>query len=274
MQPLPHPAWRRGMAAETIRFDDGAGYERSMGVWSRLAGEAFLDWLSPAAGLRWLDVGCGNGAFTEALVQRCAPASVHGIDPSRGQLDYARERPGAAGAEFVLGDAMDLPFEAGQFDAAAMALVLFFVPDPARAVAEMRRTVRGGGQVAAYVWDFPAGGFPFEPVHAQLRALGVMPALPPHPGVSRIEALRALWQGAGLEAVDTREITVERRFVDFADFWGSITVATSLRGLLDRLSPHELMALKDRLRASLRRDEADGIVCGAKANAIRGRVPG
>jgi ubiquinone/menaquinone biosynthesis C-methylase UbiE len=58
---------------DQIRFDDGAAYERYMGTWSQLAGDAFIDWLAPPAGLRWLDVGCGNGAFTEMLVARCAP---------------------------------------------------------------------------------------------------------------------------------------------------------------------------------------------------------
>ena len=77
--------WRSsksGIMTTEIRFDDGAAYERYMGKWSQLAGEAFLDWLAPAPGLRWLDVGCGNGAFTEMLAERCAPASVKGIDPS------------------------------------------------------------------------------------------------------------------------------------------------------------------------------------------------
>ena len=74
------------MAEQRIRFDDGTAYERMMGRWSQLAGAIFLDWLAPPAGLRWLDVGCGNGAFTELLVERCAPASVQGIDPSEGQL--------------------------------------------------------------------------------------------------------------------------------------------------------------------------------------------
>ena len=70
------------MAEHQIRFDDGAAYERMMGTWSRLAGEIFLDWLAPRSGLRWIDIGCGNGAFTELLVERCAPAEVQGIDPS------------------------------------------------------------------------------------------------------------------------------------------------------------------------------------------------
>jgi trans-aconitate methyltransferase len=70
------------MAEQQIRFDDGAAYERMMGTWSRLAGDIFLDWLAPRPGLRWIDIGCGSGAFTELLVERCAPAEVQGIDPS------------------------------------------------------------------------------------------------------------------------------------------------------------------------------------------------
>jgi ubiquinone/menaquinone biosynthesis C-methylase UbiE len=75
-----------------IRFDDGGAYERYMGKWSQLVGDAFIDWLAPASNLRWLDVGCGNGAFTESLLQHCAPRLVHGVDPSEGQLNYARTR--------------------------------------------------------------------------------------------------------------------------------------------------------------------------------------
>ena len=100
------------MAEHQIRFNDGAAYERMMGRWSRLAGDIFLDWLKPRAGLRWIDVGCGNGAFTELIVARSAPAEVQGIDPSDGQLAYARTRSGAAMAKFRKGDAMALPLTA------------------------------------------------------------------------------------------------------------------------------------------------------------------
>ena len=97
------------MPEQQIRFDDGASYERMMGVWSRLAGDVFLDWLKPRSGLRWIDVGCGNGAFTELIVKRFAPADVHGIDPSEAQLDFARTRPGTCEQpNFSLGDAMAL----------------------------------------------------------------------------------------------------------------------------------------------------------------------
>jgi len=81
-------------------FDDGKAYERLMGRWSRLAGEKFLDWLTAPKNLKWIDVGCGNGAFTEVLIARCSPAAVVGVDPSEGQIAYARTRPGAKLAEF------------------------------------------------------------------------------------------------------------------------------------------------------------------------------
>ena len=131
-----------------------------MGRWSQLVGDGFLDWLAPASGLRWLDVGCGNGAFTEMLVERCAPAAVVGVDPSEAQLAFARTRPASRVAQFRQGDAMALPFPDDAFDAAVMPLVIFFVPDPPKGVAEMARVVRPGGVVTAYGWDLFDGGFP------------------------------------------------------------------------------------------------------------------
>src|ERR1700686_5807761 len=161
------------MHTNEIRFNDGAAYERYMGKWSQLAGEIFLDWLAPKPGLRWLDVGCGNGAFTEMLVERRAPASVLGIDPSEGQLAFARKRPVSRVAQFRQGDAMQLPFPDDTFDAAVMPLVIFFVPDLAKGIAEMARVVCPGGSVTAYAWDMSGGGFPYEALHVEMRGLGV-----------------------------------------------------------------------------------------------------
>ncbi len=185
------------MADPGIRFDDGAGYERYMGKWSRLAGEIFLDWLAPKPGLRWLDVGCGNGAFTERLVERCAPVSVEGIDPSEEQLAFARARAAARGARFHQGDAMALPFSDDTFDAAVMPLVIFFVPVPAQGVAEMARVVRPGGIVAAYAWDMLGDGFPYDALRVEMRGMGVAVPMPPSPEASRMDALRDLWTDAG-----------------------------------------------------------------------------
>ena len=163
------------MTQQPIRFTDGEAYERGMGPWSQLVGEVFLDWLAPRSGLRWIDIGCGNGSFTALAAQRSAPAEIQGIDPSEAQIAFARARPGARDATFRLGDAMALPFDTGQFDVAVMALVLFFVPDPAKAVAEMTRVVAPGGTVAAYVWDIFGGGLPTLPIQAELLEFGLPP---------------------------------------------------------------------------------------------------
>jgi SAM-dependent methyltransferase len=259
--------------SEQIRFDDGAAYERYMGVWSQRAGEDFLEWLAPAPGLRWLDVGCGNGAFTEMLIGRCRPASAHGIDPSEGQLAYARTRPALKAAQFLKGDAMALPFPDDAFDAAVMPLVLFFVPEPTRGVAEMARVVSGGGLVTAYSWDMLGGGFPYATLQAEMRALGVTPLLPPSPEASRINTMRELWEGAGLEAVETREITVERTFADLDDYWTTIQGGPSVGSKLAAMPPGDVEKLKARLRSLLPADASGRIKYRARANAIKGRVP-
>jgi ubiquinone/menaquinone biosynthesis C-methylase UbiE len=260
------------MAEPQIRFDDGAGYERMMGTWSRFAGEIFLDWLAPRPGLRWLDVGCGNGAFTQLLVDRGAPASVQGIDPSEGQLAFARTRPAASLAEFRQGDAMALPYPDGSFDVAVMALVIFFVPDPPKGVAEMARVVRPGGMVASYAWDILGGGFPVEPIHAEMRAMGITPLRPPSAEASRMETLRDLWTKAGLTAIETREITVQRTFADFDDMWTTSMLGSSMRPTIAKIPAADVDVLKARVRAKLTADATGRITCSARANAIKGRV--
>jgi ubiquinone/menaquinone biosynthesis C-methylase UbiE len=261
------------MAQQPIRFEDGAAYERMMGAWSRLAGDVFLDWLAPRKGLKWMDVGCGNGAFTELIVAKTAPAQVQGIDPSDGQLAYARKRSGTGMAEFHKGDAMALPFPARAFDAAVMALVIFFVPDPAKGVAEMVRVVAPGGTVAAYTWDMAGGGFPLEPIQAELRVAGFSPSRPPTSEVSKMEALQQLWTEAGLVDVATRRIDVQRSFADFDDFWTTATLGASIGPLFASMPAEDAARIKTRARARLKQDDTGRISYGAFANAIHGRVP-
>jgi SAM-dependent methyltransferase len=255
-----------------IRFDDGAGYERYMGKWSQLAGETFLDWLALKPGTRWLDVGCGNGAFTEMLVERCSPASVHAIDPSEGQLAFARTRPASRVAEFRQADAMALPFPDDAFDAAVMPLVIFFVPDPALGVAEMARVVGPGGTVAAYAWDMAGGGFPYEALASEIRGLGIAVPEPPNPGASRLDTMRDLWTQAGLEAVETRAITVQRTFEDFDDYWTTVFLGPSVGPRLAAMAPEVRAHLKAVMRARLPIDATGRVSCSARANAVKGRV--
>jgi ubiquinone/menaquinone biosynthesis C-methylase UbiE len=258
---------------EPIRFDDGAAYERYMGKWSQLVGTPFLNWLAPKPGLRWLDVGCGNGAFTELFVAQCAPALVRGIDPSEPQLAYARTRPALRGAQFLPDDAMALSFPDDTFDIAVMPLVIFFVPHPARGVAEMARVVSPGGMVAAYAWDMEGGGFPYDLLRSEMSALGLEVSTPPSPDASRMAALANLWAGAGLDAVATQQITVHRIFTDFEDYWNTIRGGPRMGARLAAMAPDRLARLRARMQEHLSQDASGRITCNAQANAVKGRVP-
>lgn len=257
----------------SIRFNNGAAYERYMGIWSRIAGASFLDWLAPPTGAHWLDVGCGNGAFTELLVTRCAPRAVDGLDPSVEQLAHARALPRLRDVHFHQGDAMALPFPDNRLDAAVMPLVIFFVPDPARGVAEMARVVRPGGSVSAYAWDLSGGGFPYTSLLEALRRRGIAIPVPPSPEASDLPNLHALWQGAGLTDIETRAITVERHFTDFDDYWITALGSPSGGKALTDLPPNLTQDLQAEMRELLRPLPDGRLVCSARAHAVKGVVP-
>ncbi len=253
-------------------FNDGAGYERLMGRWSQLAGEKFLDWLAAPKGLAWLDVGCGNGAFTEVLMARAAPRAVTGVDPSEGQVAFARQRPGTQGATFRIGDAQALPFPDKSFDAAAMALVIVFLADPVKGAAEMARVVRSGGTVATYMWEFP-DGFPLAPMARAMEALELAPAERPNLEASARDAMAAIWRQAGLKDVATDLIRIRVAYASFDDFWESNILPIGPSGkALAALAPSAREALKAHLRRELP-VAADGTISyEARANAVKGRV--
>ena len=265
---------RVAMNPEPIRFTDGAGYDRFMGVWSRRAGQDFLDWIAPNPGQRWLDVGCGNGAFTQLIAQQSKPLSLVGIDPSEAQLAYARQQPLLQGVEFVNADAMALPFPDGAFDLAVMPLVIFFVPEPAQGVAEMARVVVPGGTVAAYAWDMEGGGFPYQSVNETLAALGCAIPRPPSAAASRLEALGDLWVRAGLGAIHTNVITVERTYNDFDDLWHTVLGGPSAGQALAAMGEPDVCRFRELLRDRLQPAGSGPITLSGRAHAIRGTVPG
>jgi ubiquinone/menaquinone biosynthesis C-methylase UbiE len=104
-----------------------------------------------------LDVGCGTGSVAFELRRRFPDRSISAVDVSAAYLAFAQGRDGGRDIHFELADAAHLPFEAGAFAGAISQLALNFMPDPARAVLEMRRVTRAGGMVAAAVWDFCGG---------------------------------------------------------------------------------------------------------------------
>lgn len=260
------------MTQDQIRFEDGLGYEQFMGRWSQLTGGPFLQWLNPTPGLRWLDIGCGNGAFTELIVERCAPASVDGIDPSDAQLEYARMRMPGKPVTFQRADAMALPFPDDMFDVAVMPLVIFFIPDPSRGVAEMARVLRPGGIATAYAWDIEGGGLPFDTLRNEMRAMGITVPMPPSPQASRFDVLQDLWTSAGLTELATTSITVERTFASFDDYWKTVLTGPSVASSLRSLSESATAAIQQRVRAVLPFAADGSITCSARAHAISGRV--
>ena len=258
-----------------LTFNDGAAYERLMGRWSLLAGAQFLDWLAPAPGQAWLDVGCGNGAFTEVIATQAAPAALTGIDPSDAQIAYARQRAGAKGAAFQTGDAQALPFADASFDLAVMGLVISFIPDPARGLAELVRVTKPGGTVATYMWDLPGGGLPLAPLFRALAEIGHPGQMPPSAAISTGAGLDTLWRGAGLTDIRSTVVTISTAYEDFEDFWASTSAPAGPQArALQSLPPDQLADLRRRLQTSLPTDSQGRIAYPSVANAISGRKSG
>ena len=254
----------------------GAAYEPYVGRWSRLVAREFLAWLAVPTGRRWLDVGCGTGALTEAILQAAAPAEVVGIDPSDGFVAYAREHVRDERARFKVADARSLPFVDGRFDAVASGLVLNFVPDPQQAMVEMARVARPGGTVAAYVWDYAGemqlmrhfwdAAVALDPDARDLDEGQRFPLCRPEP-------LERLFRDAGAEDVAVRAIDVPTVFRDFDDYWSPFLGGQGpAPSYAMSLSEERRTALRERIRADLPIAADGSIHLIARAWAARGRA--
>ena len=255
-------------------FSDGAAYERFMGRWSSAVGTIFLDWVAPSTNARWLDIGCGTGVFTELVLDRCTPSTVDAVDPSSEQVELARSKPVAGRVDFHVADATKLPFPDGAFDVVAAALVINFIANRSRAIAEMRRVGRPGGVVAGYVWDYTAGGSPSSPIRDQLSRMGAKAPVMHGADDSRLAAVSLLFSGAGLKDIVTRTIEVTMTFPNFADFWQTQTPAYSPTGkAMAALSESERATLANSVRESLPPSADGSVAFTARANAIKACVP-
>jgi SAM-dependent methyltransferase len=253
----------------------GKLYEPYVGRWSRLVAKEFLAWVATPPNLDWLDVGCGTGALTEAILRHTRPRSVTGIDPSPGFVEHARAQITDARAAFDVADAQSLPLESARFDAAVAGLVLNFVPKPSLAVREMARTVRPGGVVAAYVWDY-AGKMElmryFWDTAVELDGTAFemdegrrFPLCQPDP-------LTELFTQAGLREVQVRPIDIPTRFRDFDDYWTPFLGGQGpAPGYAMSLDEARRTALRERIRAKLPVASDGSIDLIARAWAVHGR---
>jgi len=265
------------MTETRVAFDDGQSYDRYMGRWSRAIGERFLTWLDPPANLRWLDVGCGTGAFTQLVLDRTAPETAIGLDPSPAQVEHARRTVMAPRVDFREGSALDLPFETGAFDVVVSALVIHFFPDRPKAFREMLRVTRSGGIVAGYTWRKSATiiDAPYGPLaRAVIDVAGdvmISPAVPE----AMPEGLRAALVAEGYGDIDITTVEASQTFRDFEDYWTSQTatfphpVATSVAALSEDARERVRGLLRTALPAA-----ADGtITYASRATAFRARKP-
>jgi SAM-dependent methyltransferase len=257
-------------------WNTGDPYESYVGRWSRRVAEEFLAWLDLPPSLRWLEVGCGTGALTSAIVERCRPSQLIGIDPSEGFLTKARTRLGSK-ASLLLANALDIPVPDAQADVVVSGLVLNFVPDIHAGLAEMRRAAIPRGTIAGYVWDY-AGKMELMR-HFWDAAVALDPAVRDLDEGVRFplcqpDKLESAFGHANLTEIAAVPIDVPTRFRDFDDYWepflGGQGPAPSYAMSLDEPSRNRL---RDRIRDRLPIQPDGSVALIARAWAIRGRVP-
>lgn len=257
-------------------FQRGDLYERYVGRWSRQVAPKFLSWLGLPAGRKWLDVGCGTGALSGAILDDCSPRTVTGIEPSAGFLSTARHNLGDRMAP-VRSPAVHIPLANSSVDVTVSGLVLNFIPDPHAALLEMARVTRNGGAVAAYVWDyrdkmefmriFWDAAAELDPDAAELDEGRRFPLCTP-------EGLTELFSRTGLDGIQVAAVDILTQFVSFEDYWqpflGGQGSAPSYVRTLDEAA---VARLRERLREKTPVKEDGTISLIARAWAIRGAVP-
>jgi SAM-dependent methyltransferase len=249
----------------------GDAYGRFMGRFSEPLAGAFLEWSRPGTGTM-LDVGCGPGALTAALAGRVGAEKVSAVDPEEHFLEACRQRVPGVDARRALAE--DLPYDDGQFGAALSQLVLHFAGDPERAAEEMARVVRSGGVVSACTWAVRGMGMLNVIWDAAEGLAG--PAVSDAESRMRmrtVEELAAVFEGAGLQDVETTVLEVEGAYEGFEDFWTPVTNAAGPVGAFyARLGEDQRAGLRERVRERL--DDPQGpFTLSGRACAARGRTP-
>jgi SAM-dependent methyltransferase len=253
----------------------GSAYERYVGRWSRQIAPLFLDWLNLPAGQRWLDVGCGTGAVSAAVLDCCAPAAVLGLDPTEGFLTAAQQNLGGQ-ASLCRGSAAAIPLRAGAVDAVVSGLALNFVPDQPAAAAEMRRVLRRGGSAGLYVWDY-AGKMDFmryfwdaaNELFPESESMDEGRRFP----ICRPEALETLFRAAGFQRVETTGIEIPTPFLSFSEYWEPFLGRTGAApAYVASLRPDDRQRLREALQERIPAHPDGSISMTARAWAVRGEA--
>ena len=267
-----------GSEAEAKMFAASAGYERFMGRWSRLLAPEFVAFAGVKNGDRVLDVGTGTGSAASAVEARMPASRIVGVDPSQGFIAYAQKNAKSNRAHYEVGDAQALKFTDASFDNTLALLVMNFIPDHNKAVAEMRRVTRPGGLVSACVWDYNAGMQSLRFFWDEAVALD--PAIEPkderHMKLSHQGQLADLWKNVGLVNLQEKPLTIDQAFASFDDYWGPFTKGAGPGGAYVVSLPEDRrQQLETRLRKRVLGDRRDGaFTLKAKAWCVRGEVPG
>ncbi|MGE0725153.1 MAG: class I SAM-dependent methyltransferase [Alphaproteobacteria bacterium] len=266
--------------SSTFLAGDGDGYEAQMGRWSRRLAPLFIEFAGIGAADRVLDVGSGTGSLTFALAADPRIGSVVGVDYSPIYVEHAKRHATDGRVEFHVGDASALCLPDDGFDHSLSMLVLQFIPEPVRAVREMRRVTRPGGTVAAATWDV-RGGLVMNRIVLDTAAAidvearkrrGRMMSRP----ISLPAGLVGAWREAGLENIVQDAITFRMEFASFDDYWMPMDGKDG--PIADYLATLDGEA-KARLRALVELAYLDGEADGPRSYAatawvVKGTVPG
>jgi len=227
-----------------------AAYREFMGRYSEPLADKFVDLVDVRRGDRVLDVGCGPGALTARLADRCGSEAVAACDPSAPFVESARSR--LPGVDVREASAEDLPFADDHFDAALAQLVVHFMADPVAGLREMGRVTRPGGVVSASVWDHHGGTGPLSPFWLAARDVD---ASAPHEddlAGSREGHLAELAGDAGLTDVMSTALSVGIGFASFEEWWAPYLLGVGPAGSYAATLPQDhLDAVKQRCRELL-----------------------
>lgn len=265
--------------SSTFIASDGDGYELAMGRWSRKLAEQFIDFTGATDGEKMLDVGCGTGSLSFALAERAPNSAITGIDFSQAYVEYAKHKNTQPRLVFESGDACAMPYSDKSFDRVLSLLVLHYVREPKKAIAEMRRVARPGATVAATVWDGRGGFVGFRIFFDTAAALD--PAAEQHRArhctrpMARPGELAGAWRDAGFKDVHEQYLTIRMEFKDFADYWAPATGKDGpLAAYVNSLAADTCERFKTALNAAYCSGEADGPRSfAASAWAVRGIAP-